>query len=83
MINEPWIKDLFDEKPARSLESIHNALHPSKQQLAALEAYTEKIRQLETLESKRKQFLATYTSNTASVGLIYLQDLILIFSFSL
>ncbi len=47
MIDEPWIKDLFDEKPARSLESIHNAIPPSKQQLAALEAYTEKIRQLE------------------------------------
>ena len=39
-----------------------------------LETFKEKVRQLEILESSRKQFLSTYTSNTASVGLIYLQD---------
>lgn len=47
MIDEPWIKDLVGEKPARTLERIYNDIQPSKQQLAALEAYTEKIRQLE------------------------------------
>jgi two-component system sensor histidine kinase UhpB len=47
MIDEPWIKDLLEEKPARTLERIYNDTQPSKQQLAALEAYTEKIRRLE------------------------------------
>ena len=39
-----------------------------------LETFKEKVRQLEILESKRIQFLANYAANTASVGLIYLQD---------
>jgi len=39
-----------------------------------LETFKEKVRQLEILEGSRKQFLATYTANTASVGLIYVQD---------
>lgn len=47
MIDEPWIKDSLEEKPARTLERIYNDIQPSEQQLAALEAYTEKIRQLE------------------------------------
>ena len=39
-----------------------------------LASFKEKLRQLEILESKRKQILATYSANTASVALIYLQD---------
>jgi hypothetical protein len=39
-----------------------------------LETFKQKVAQLETLESKRIQFLANYAVNTASVGLIYLQD---------
>ncbi len=39
-----------------------------------LETFKEKLRQLEILESKRKQILATYSANTASVALIYLED---------
>jgi hypothetical protein len=39
-----------------------------------LAAFQEKLYQLQTLETKRKQFLTTYTANTASVGLLYLQD---------
>ena len=39
-----------------------------------LETFKQKVTQLETLESKRIQFLANYAANTASVGLIYLQD---------
>lgn len=47
MIDEPWIKDLLKEKPARTVERIYNNIPPSKEQLAALEAYTEKIRRCE------------------------------------
>jgi hypothetical protein len=39
-----------------------------------LETFKEKVRRLEILEDKRKQILATYSANTASVALIYLQD---------
>ena len=39
-----------------------------------LETFKEKLRQLEILEDKRKQILATYSANTASVALIYLED---------
>ena len=39
-----------------------------------LETFKQKITELETLESKRIQFLANYAANTSSVGLIYLQD---------
>ena len=39
-----------------------------------LAVFQEKLYQLQILETKRKQFLTTYTANTASVGLLYLQD---------
>lgn len=45
-----------------------------------LASFREKLFQLDILETKRNQFLATYTANTASVGLIYLKDQSAIFA---
>lgn len=39
-----------------------------------LEVFQQKLYQLQALETKRNQFLSTYTSNTTSVGLVYVQD---------
>jgi hypothetical protein len=45
-----------------------------------LEIFKEKIRQLEKLESSRNQIQSIYTTNTASVGLIEVQNQSAIFS---
>ena len=39
-----------------------------------LAAFKQKVERIEKLEQSRKQILATYTSNTASAGLIYVQE---------
>lgn len=39
-----------------------------------LATFREKLKQIESLEAKRNQILATYTANTASAGIIFLKE---------